>query len=108
MAKLLLGSQMGRTCVFGSPYVSKADSLQLIRPSHAESGRKALWMNHIPPYCLCASCCAKRTPHLLHRNAPVAQKCSNDSLTKDAHESQFALVPRLPTSSPAAKPKQCF
>jgi hypothetical protein len=44
---------------------------------------------------------------LLHRNAIcctetpfVAQKCSNDSMTKDADERQFALVPRLPTASP--------
>src|SRR6266849_10063081 len=81
---------------------------QLFRLSHAESGHKSFWFRHIPPYCLCANCCAKRTPHLLHRNATrctemhfvaqkcislhrkphVAQKCSNDSLTTDAQERQ--------------------
>src|SRR5438552_5702129 len=103
--------------------------------SHVESGHKSLWINHIPPNCLCANWCAKRTPHLLHRNAtcctetplvaqkrhllhrnaicctetpPVAQKCCSDSLTMDAHERRFALVPRLPTGSPGAKPKQSF
>src|SRR5713226_7148077 len=50
-------------------YLDRQTCASLIRLSHPESGHKSIWMNHIPPYCFCASCCAKRTPHLLHRNA---------------------------------------
>src|SRR5216684_4273972 len=57
-----------------------------------------------PPPRFCANCCANHTPHLVHRNAQLAQKRATCTETRNLHRNaQLAQKPPTLEKSPYTK-----